>query len=393
MNSEPIYFDNSMAARPSKTTLSEMIPILSQSFAHPLSPHKPGALSQALFSDSVKRMYRILSAGDEDTILFTSSGAEAVNHVIFSTYMETSLETGKNHFVVSSVDEAPALMAISRLEELSCKGTLAVPDEEGKVTRKAVEDCLTPRTALVSLSFANGLTGVINSIKEIGELCQERGVLFHVDATHVIGKLHFSLKELQASFLTASGEPFHAPSGTGFLFSKAGIRLKPFIMGGIEQGGLRGGILNACFAAGFAEAYKEALESQDYLGTEIAGLRDHFEEKILKIIPDAQIFFRESERLPHITVIAFPGVVGEALLFRLNQEGIYACIGGGSFQQLSLHLTSSGIPFPIANCSLSFSFSRETREEEIERAVKIISEQVSILRRASTDFIQIEEGK
>lgn len=378
-----IYLDNSTTARPSATTISRMVPFFAERWGSLYAPHQQG---QQLFADvveSLKAVYSLIGAKEKDTVIITSSGAEGANQAIFSTYMDITRSTGKNHFITTHIEEAPSLMAINRLEKLGCIGCMVAPNAEGMITVDAIAEALTPRTALLSLSWANGLTGVIQPVAEIAMLCKQRGIKLHLDATHVLGKLCYDLEEIDPDFISFNGEQLHAPAGVGGLYIKAGTACSPLIAGGLEQGGYRAGSLNVPGLIALGSAAKEALEARDFLNTEIARLRDRLEEGILQKIPDAIPFFRDQERLPHCTAIGFPGVANEALLYLLNRKQLFASIGGGNFQQLRLLLAASGIEEPLPQTAVSFSLARDTTEDTIEHAITIITYAVRHLRRVS----------
>lgn len=378
-----IYLDNSMATRPSPKGVSKMIPFLHEKWGHPSQPHRKGQELYTPINESVRSIYEMLGAKEGDRFVFTSSGAEAVNHVIASAYETITLQTGRNQYLAANTNEAPSLMAIGRLEQSQCIGKMLNVNAKGKLTEAIVGDGITPRTALLSLDWANGLTGVIQPITEIATLCQERGIALHLDATHVLGKLYFELEDLGASYITFNGDQLHSPKGTGGLWIKEGASIAPWILGGIEQGALRGGSFNVAGLVALGHAAVELIDTRDLLGIETARLRNRLEEGIVEVIPEAVIHFKEEERVPHITAIGFPGVANEALLFVLNRQGVYASIGGGSFQQLGLILAASGVPEPLAHSSISFSLSRETTDEEIEHAIPIIVQAVQQLRKLS----------
>lgn len=378
-----IYLDNSATTRPSEKAISAMMPYWTTYWGNPLTPHQKGQELYPALKEYYKALYTLIGAKENDQVILTSSGTEAVNHVIFSAYRDITLPTGKNQFLTSKTDEAPAMMAISQLEPFGCVPKMIPVNAQGQVTAAALADCLSPRTALVSLSWANGLTGVIQPLAEIAELCQQRGIRLHVDATHILGKLDYDLEEMGAHYLTFNGESLHAPKGTGALYVKQGISCSPFIFGSADQGGMRAGSLNMPSLASLACAAQEALESRDLLCTETARLRNQLEQGILKGFPRAQICYKNQERLPHCTTLLFPGIANEALLFYLNRRGLCASIGGGNFQQLGLLLAVTGIEEHLAHSAISFSLSRYTTEEEIERAISIIVESAQMLARLS----------
>ncbi len=385
---QTVYLDNSLTTRPSTETIGKMMPFFTHYWGHPSAPHTKGQELYAAIEESYRAIYTLLGAHEKDQFVFTSSGAEAINHVIQTAYYDITRPSGKNHYLTSSADEAPAIMAMGRLEQLNCVSKMIPVDREGKVTIANLSEVITPRTALISLSWANGLTGVIQPVAEIAALCQERGIALHLDATHILGKLYFSLEELNISFLTFNGDHLHAPKGTGGLWIKQGLKCSPFILGGIEQAGLRAGSFNIPGLIGLGKAVQELGDHLDVVSMEVARLRNKLEEGILQGVPEAQLFFKQQERLPHCCAIAFPGIANEAFLFALNQKGIYASIGGGSFQQIGLLLEATGIDSTLAHTALSFSLSRETQEEEIDRAIEIIVETAKQLRKYSQHLVR-----
>jgi len=383
-----IYLDNSTAAKPSEKAISVMMPYLTTYWGIPSTPHQKGQELYPALAEFYQILYSFIGAKEEDQLILTSSGTEAVNHVISSAYRDITLATGKNHFLTSKTDEASSMMAISRLEPFGCSGKMIDVNAEGIVTPEAVADSLSPRTALVSLSWANGLTGVVQPVAEIARLCRQRGVRLHLDATHVLGKLLIDLEEASPDFVTFNGDQLHAPKGTGVLYVRQGVPCSPFLFGSADQGGMRAGGLNMAGLAALACAAREALDSRDLICTETARLRDQLERGIMKGFPHAKVCFKEQERLPHCTAMLFPGIANEALLFALNRKGICASIGGGNFQQLALMLAASGVEETVAHSAVAFSLSRYTTEAEIDRAVAAIAESAHQLAGLSSHLLQ-----
>lgn len=375
-----IYLDNNTTTKPSSQAVAKMLPFLTERWGTPTAPHQVGQPLLPAIDEALRGIYALLGARESDTLIFTSSSAEGINLVILSAYFDVTMHTGKNQYITSSIEDAPAIMAIGRLEQLSCLGKLVSPDKSGRITAEAVAEAMTPRTALVSLSWANGLTGVINPIEEIADLCRERGVLFHLDASNALSKIFHHWDDIPAQFVTFSGDNFHAPAGTGGLLVRHDTKCSPLILGGMEQAGYRAGNFSVAGLVALGQAAREAIDARDLLCTEIARLRTKFETEILAQIPGAKVFFQNQDRLPHCTALAFPGISNEALLYALNRKGVYATIGGGMHQQIGLILTASGIEEELANSAVSFSLSRETTEDEIDRAIDIIANCVKNLR-------------
>jgi cysteine desulfurase len=382
-----IYLDNHTTTKPSAAVVKEMMPFLSDLWGVPSAPNLFGQELLPAIEQAYRNLYRLFGASDSDTVILVSSGAEAVNHAILAAYFDMTRHTGKNHFVTSQIDEAPMIMAMGRLEQLGCSVKMANANKQGKVTAKEISEAITPRTALVSLCWANGLTGVIHDVAEIAKVCQSRGILFHLDASHVLGKIFFDLTEITPDLISFNGDHIHGPKGTGALYIRSGLRLSPFILGGQDQGGQRAGAVNVAGLAGLGIAAKESLENLDLLGTEIARLRGRLESGIKEKYPETVIFFEDEDRLPNCTAMAFPGITNDAMMFALNRKGVFGSFGGGSFQKISLILIASGVDEVLANSAISFSLSRETTEEEIDQAVEIIASTAKRLRKLSVHML------
>ncbi len=378
-----IYLDNSSTTRPSEQCIGKMVPFLSEYWGVPSQPHQMGQRLLPAMEEAYRSIYALLSADSKDNLVLTSSGTEAVNHVVQAVYFDVTRTTGKNHFVTASIDEAPAILAVARLEQMGCVGKMAAVTTGGFVTPQAIADVITPRTALVSLSWANGLTGVINPVSDIAKLCRERGILFHLDATHVLGKLYFDLAEVGADFITFNGDNLHGPKGSGVLWVRDGVRLSPLLLGGAQQAGYRAGDVNIPAMVGLGVACAEALESRDLMCTEVARLRDKLEAGVKAGFSDAVLFFNDQQRLPNCSTIGFPGISNELLLYSLDRQQLYCSMGGGNFPQLGLVLTASGVKDTLAHSALSFSLARTAYEEEIDRAIEIIVSTALRLRKLS----------
>lgn len=381
--SRSIYLDNSFITKPSPQALSKMMPYLSDYWGDFSQPNRKGQELAPGVQEAYKSLYSLFNASDEDTVLLTSSGAEAVTQVFMSAYLTESLENGKNHFVVSQADEAPALMACLRLEKLGGVSTRIQPDAKGIVTPQKVVEALSPRTALLSLSWGHGLTGVVQPLAEIATILKERGVKFHVEASHAVGRLAVDLQEIGADFVSIGGDLIHAPKGTGALWIKRGQKIEPLINGGLQQAGLRGAPLDVAGLISLAAAADEMRESRDFISTEGARLRNKLEKGILAQIPKAKVLFREQERLPHVSCITFEGCPSEALLFYLNQDLVLCSMGGGNLQNVGYVLESCQVPLKEASCALSFSLSRETTDDEIDRTIEIVKAAVTKLAKVS----------
>lgn len=369
-----IHLDNHQFSRPFPKVADRMAFAHKEAWSSPQKNQEPLSLANS----SLQILYKELGAHEEDKFIFTPGGAAATNQVFLSTYLDGVRQTGRNHFITTKMEEKPVLLSIKRLEQFGCTGKSASLNSQGLLTRSALEEAITPRTSLVSLSWANGLTGVIHPIHDLAEVCREKGVALHVDASAVIGKLFFRFQDLPIDFLSFEGRKVHAPFGTGGLFIKKDSSLSPLILGESQcnVGGL----------CALATAVETLSSYFDHLCTETARLRDKLEKGIEQGIPDSCVFFKDVERLPHCSAMAFPSVGNEALLFVLHRQGVYASIGGGDAPLLSEILQACGVESDLTHSAISFTLSYETTEEEIDRAIEIIVESVKKMRTFSSSM-------
>ncbi len=370
-----VYLDHHTITRPFPIAVDAMLPFFREHWGSTMASHQMG---QELFSPlnlATETILETLGAKPEDRFYFFSSHAEAMSHLFFSHYFEHVRHTGKNHILTTAMEEVTMLTLLKQFEELGCVGKLLPVNAQGQLTRNVLEEALKPRTSLLSLSWANALTGVIQPIADLAEACQKKDVRLHVDASAVIGRLYFRFEDLPIDILTFDGSLIHAPKGTAGMLVKENIRLTRPIseLGGICVGGV----------VALAAALEEGGHRFDHVCLETARLRDKFERGIEKGCAEATVLFQKADRLPNCTAIVFPGAISEALLFFLHRKGVYATHGGGVNQQLAQILEACGIEERLAQCALSFSLSYETTEEDIEYAVRALVESVSQLQTLS----------
>jgi len=366
MDSE-IYLDNGILSKPSSYLTNQMQSCHERHWHSLTAPYLKGKEPFASIERTLKEIYAFVGADEKDRFIFTSSGAEATAQAYMSAYIDHLSESGKNHILTTAIEEAPILLLGERFEKLGCVSKKVPLSDDGQLTRENLEAALSPRTGLVSLSWASSHTGVIHPIWELAELCREKGVLFHVDASSILGKLYFKFEQIPIDYLTFEGTLVHGPKGSGGLFVNRAVEFESLI-----PEGMPGAQLNTPALIGLGIAFEEMKASFDHLCMETARLRDLFEEGIQKALPETKVLFQNAERLPHITAIVFPGVSSELLAFHLREAGVITSFGGGRAQKLEHQLTASGIDPLEAKSALSFSLSRDTTEKEIRRAIGII---------------------
>jgi cysteine desulfurase len=372
---QEIYLDNHSATRPSDEILNQMRSFEASYWACSSAPYYLGQLSHLPVVTAVKKLYELVGANEADQFFFRASLAESIDEIFLSTYFTHVKETGRSHFYSTDLQQAPIMFSLKKMEKLGCSAKSIAVNRFGQLTKQALEEALRPKAAMVSLSLACGLTGVLQPVHEIAEVCKQRQVLLHIDATHAIGKYFFRFEDLPIDFMTFDAAAFHGPKGCAGTFVKA---LSPFSSQlpkiGTEPSA------HICI---LAEAFELAAEQFDKVCTETARLRDRLESNIEGVLQDAIAPFKEAERLPTTSVLCFPGVASEALLYMISSKGVYATMGGGSFQKLSAILQPCLNNKDLSLGALSFTLSHQTTEQEIDKASQIIIEAYKQLRAIS----------
>jgi cysteine desulfurase len=351
----PIFFDQTHSYHP----LTQVTEILRKSIhPHALSGmhSKEAFLQQTAYLDKIRQYLGI----DQNSFFYLSAGGDAaLDYMLDHFYLQEMFHSGKQQVLISSVDEGLLGRRLNQLKTLGVMSQLVKVNGKGHLTEEILKNTLNPRTALLSLSWAHPLTGIIQPVADIVEACHARGVFCHVDASHVIGKLYFNLADLGIDYVTFDAQAFHGPYSVGGLISSN----KRFFQ---DPGSPLPLQLEA-----LASSLAHASGHIDEMHLEVARLRQSFEQQIVSQIPKAQVLLQDRERLPHISVLSFPYVHHEYFLYLLKQDQLYASIGSAN-QSLATILQAMHIESALAQCALSFSLSHQTKQEEIDQAVETI---------------------
>ncbi|MGL4540683.1 MAG: cysteine desulfurase family protein [Candidatus Rhabdochlamydia sp.] len=364
-----IYLDHHSATKPSLSAIERMLVFFKSDWGDPLAAHFMGQQVVASMQKSTERFSDLLGLNPQDRIFCFQSRFEALSNLAFSHYRNTVYQTGKNQILTTNVEDVGSLQVWQQLEEIGCVCRQIAVNEQGQITKEILKEALLPKVSCLSLSWANSLTGVIHPLADLAELCKEQGILLHVDASAILGKTYLCLKEIPIDFLTLEGSLIHAPQGTAAMIVK-----DPAVFSSVQP-------QMPASLASLAAAVEENIALFESTCLETARLRDSFEEKICQQISDAKVLFAHVERLPNCSVMAFPNVHSEALLYLLNRKGVFASIGAGQYQLLSQVLIKCHIAPEIAYTAISFSLSYETTEEEIKAAVCVIVDCVKQLKK------------
>jgi cysteine desulfurase len=360
-----IYLDNNATTQVAPEVIETVLPYFHEKYGNPSSAHSFGGQVAREIREAREQVALLLGAEPEE-IIFTSCGTESDNTAVMSAL---ATQGGKKHIITSRV-EHPAIRSLgSHLSGRGYRVTEIPVDGEGHLDMERYEKSLSPDTAIVTLMWANNETGVLFPVKEAARMARERGILFHTDAVQVVGKIPIRLKETAIDMLSLSGHKLHAPKGVGVLYVRKGSKFSPFLVGGHQERGRRGGTENTAGIIGLGKACELATLRMEEENSRVKSLRDKLENGLLSAIPNCRVNGDRTNRLPNTTNISFEFVEGEAILLMMDEFGICASSGSactsGSLQPSHV-LRAMGVPFTMAHGSIRFSLSIYNMEEEID---------------------------
>jgi len=377
-----IYLDNNATTMVAPEVLEEMLPYFSQYYGNPSSMHSFGGRTAKDINDAREKTASLIGA-EPDEIVFTSCGTESDNTAIMSAL---DVNPSRRHIVTTRV-EHPAVRALC--EHLAEKGYLITTidvDGDGNLNMDQYEKSLTKDTAVVSIMWANNETGVIFPVEKAAQLAQERGILFHTDAVQAMGKIPIDIKNSAIDMLSFSGHKLHAQKGIGVLYIRRGTRFSPYLIGGHQEKGRRGGTENTPAIIGLGRACELANQQLSKENGHVRALRDRLESEIINRIPNVKVNGGRSPRLPNTSNISFEFVEGESILLLLDQYGICASSGSactsGSLQPSHV-LRAMGVPYTMAHGSIRFSLSIYNTSEEIDVVINTLPPIIEKLRNMS----------
>jgi cysteine desulfurase len=377
-----IYVDNNATTQVAPEVLQEMLPYFAETYGNPSSIHSFGGNVSYKLKESRAKLAALLKAAPEE-IVFTSCGTESDNTAIKAAILSNP---DKKHIITTRV-EHPAIKNL--YEYLSKKGyrvTFVPVDRKGNLDIDFLYKNLSEDTSVVSIMWANNETGVIFPIEEIGAVIKERGIIFHTDAVQAAGKIPVDVSKVNVDMLSISGHKIHAPKGVGALYIRKGTKFFPFLIGGHQEKGRRGGTENVASIIGLGKAGELAADNLEVESGRVKLLRDKLENGILKRVPNSMVNGDIENRLPNTTSISFEFVEGEAILLMMDEFGICASSGSactsGSLEPSHV-LRAMGVPFTAAHGSIRFSLSKYNTEEEIDYIIEKLPPIIARLRELS----------
>ena len=358
---QPIYLDNNATTRVAPQVVEAMLPFFTDQFGNPSSLHGFGDEAGAAIGRARRSVQALLGAEHDHEIVFTSGGSESDTSAIRA---GLAAEPGRNEVVTSTVEHPAVLALCDWLERHEGVKVHRVPvDRHGRLEIDAYREALGPKTALVSLMWANNETGTIFPIEGLAELAREAGALFHTDAVQAVGKVPIALADSAIDLLSLSGHKLHGPKGVGALYVRRGTRFRALIRGGQQERRRRAGTENVPGIVGLGRAAELAKGNLAEASARIQGLRDRLERGLTERIADAFVMGDPLDRLPNTTNTAFAAVESEAIVLMLNRQGIAASNGSacasGSLEPSHV-IQAMGAPPNLLHGSVRFSLCRET---------------------------------
>ncbi|MGD0261215.1 MAG: cysteine desulfurase NifS [Verrucomicrobiota bacterium] len=376
------YFDNNATTRVAPEVVDAMIPFLREYWGNPSSTYVFGRQVGEHLDQARARVAALINAEPRE-LIFTSCGTESNNSAIHSALVT---QPEKRHVLTTAVEHSANIKFCDLLQKRGYTVTFLPVAPDGALDLQQLEEAIRPHTAVVSVMWANNETGVLFPVREIAAICRRKGTLFHTDAVQAPGKLKIDVRELDVDFLSLSAHKLHAPKGIGLLYVKRHVKYQPYVVGGGQERGRRGGTENVANIVAFGRAAELATANLSDENTRVRALRDRLEDGILGAIPGASRNGAREPRLPNTSNLAFDGVEAEGILMLLDQAGICASSGSacttGSLDPSHV-LTAMGCSAARARSSIRFSLGIYNTEVDVDYVLNHLPGIIAKLRASS----------
>ncbi|MGN0466161.1 MAG: cysteine desulfurase family protein [Lachnospiraceae bacterium] len=374
-----IYLDNGATTRVLPEVRDEMVKVLMDDYGNPSAMHTKGVEAEKYLKNTRKIIADSLKV-DIGEIYFTSGGTEGNNIAIIGTALANQ-RAGK-HLITTKVEHASVSEAFYYLESIGFEVTYLPVDGTGAVSLEKLREAIREDTILVSIMCVNNEIGTIEPVQEIAKIIKEKNkkTLFHVDAVQAYGKIHLYPKRWNIDLMTISGHKIHAPKGTGALFIRQKVKVKPLVYGGHQERGMRSGTENVPGIAGLGVAVKWIQDGLEERSKKIREIKEYFISSVMEI----ENLKNNSGEAPHIASISFRGVRSEVLLHALEERNIYVSAGAACSNNkkgTSNTLVAIGLTKEEKESTLRFTFSSFNTKEQVDEVVKVLKELIPMLRR------------
>lgn len=384
MDKKTIYMDYAATTYTKEEVLKEMLPYFTEYYGNPSSIYSIARETKKAIDIARDRVAKALNCGS-DEVYFTAGGSEADNWAVKGIAFAHA-NKGK-HIITTKIEHHGLLHTCEWLEKNGFEVTYLDVNEEGFVDLDQLKKSIKDDTILVSVMFANNEIGTIQPIKEIGEICKERKIIFHTDAVQAVGHVEIDVKELNIDLLSLAGHKIYGPKGVGALYIRKGLKIDNLIHGGGQERARRAGTENVAGIVGIGKAIELATADIKKDSEKLIFLRDKLMNGIVEKIPYTKINGpKEKNRLPGNVNISFEFIEGEGILLSLDYEGICASSGSACTSGAldpSHVLLSIGLDHETAHGSLRLSLGDNTTEEEVEYVLEKLPPIIERLRSMS----------
>mgnify|MGYP000877844049 FL=1 len=376
MSEKMFYLDHAAATPVDTRVLAAMQPFFSEAFYNPSSPYAPAIAVRKAYEEAKARLAATFGA-KADEIIITAGATESIN---------LAFHGAKGHVIISEIEHHAVLAAAYQHDH-----TLIAPTEKGIITPEAVKAALRPNTELVSIQLANNEIGTIQPLRDIAVVIEaerrnraEKGnktpLLFHTDASQGFGQIDMHIARLGVDMLTLNSGKMYGPKQVGLLWLKSGVTREAMIVGGGQERNMRSGTENVAGVVGFAKAAELAEAHRKAEAERLAALRDTLQARLVETFPSAVVSGHPKKRLSGSLHIAFPGLDGERLVFRLEARGVLVATGSACAANKGTRshvLTALKLPEDVADGSLRLTLGRLSTEENCAEACQILIEEIT----------------
>lgn len=377
------YFDNSATTQVMDCVAEVMLKVMKEDYGNPSARHRKGLDAEHYIKEAKVNIARTLRVQEKE-IIFTSGGTESNNLALIGAAMAGS-RAGK-HIISTRIEHASVHQPLLYLESQGFSVTWLDVDSDGHISLADLSQAIRPDTILVSVMYVNNEIGAVQPIEEISQVIREKNpsVLFHVDGIQAYGKYEIRPKKQGIDLFSASGHKFHGPKGVGFLYCSERAKVKPILFGGGQQKDMRPGTENVPGIAGIGIAAKEIYEHFPQNLAHILELKDYLMDELEKLEGVELNSKKGLESAPQIVSASFCGVRSEVLLHALEEKGIYVSSGSAcssNHPAISGTLKAIGVRHELLDATLRFSLGIYNTREQIDWAVRVLKEQLPLLRR------------
>src|SRR4051812_28983914 len=383
----PIYLDHNATTPLDPRVFQAMTPFFLDAFGNAASRGHSFGFRAMRAVDQARVQVAALLGCDIKEIVWTSGATES-NNLAIKGVADMYADVGR-HIITQPTEHKAVLDPCKKLSHQGYDVTWLNVDRTGRIDLNELADTIRPDTILVSIMAANNEIGTLQPIREIGQLCHQRGVPFHCDATQAVGKIPVNVQDDQIDLLSMSGHKLYGPKGAGVLYVRKRnprVRLTPLFDGGGHEQGFRSGTLNVPGIVGVGAACELAMLEMPQESVRLAALRDRLQARIMGRVEGVTVNGSESHRLPHVTNLSFANFEGEHLLATLSRD--LAISSGSACTSASMEpsfvLKAIGVPNDLAYASVRFSLGQSNDEAQIDFATENVVECVPRLRAATT---------